>query len=137
MTKKRYPESKSLSRSRKIRQTRPFPDHYAAAQPPNTSEEHPVDLLIDAIPEIASRRRKLLRMAKRWQREAREESAYIGYEDLRLDYFTMRVLETIMANGGRTIKSSAAPEGTQMVEIPGRLRIRGSRSARSPDGALA
>ncbi|MBN2575419.1 MAG: hypothetical protein JXP73_12720 [Deltaproteobacteria bacterium] len=98
MTTKRYPETKSLSRSRKICPALPFPDHFAAAQPPATNGEHPVDLLIDAIPEVASRRRKLVRMAKRWQAEARNKPAFIAYEDARLDYFVLR--EQLYFNAG-------------------------------------
>jgi hypothetical protein len=90
MTTKRYPESKNLSRSRKVRRTRPFPDHYTAAQPASTSEEYPVDVLIDDLPEIASRRRRLSKMVKEIQRQARDETAFIRLMDAKFEYTSRR-----------------------------------------------
>jgi hypothetical protein len=98
MTKKRYRKTARVSRSGKSHGRHPLPDHYAAAQPPDTSGEHPVDFLIDSIPEIARRRRRLVRMAKRWQHEVVDERAFIAYEDLRLEYFTLR--EQLYFNAG-------------------------------------
>jgi hypothetical protein len=71
MTMKRSPKSKTPTRFQKARFTRPFPDHYWAAQPPRASEEHPLDVLIGDLPEIASRHRKLGRMDATKQAEAR------------------------------------------------------------------
>jgi hypothetical protein len=97
MTKKRYRKTARVSRSGKSERYL-FPDHYTAAQPPGTSGEHPVDILIDAIPEVASRRRKLVRMAKGWRRRVGDERAFINYEDARLDYFVLR--EQLYFNAG-------------------------------------
>ena len=97
MTKKRYRKTAHVSRSDKRRRGRPLPDHYSAAQPAG-SEEHPIDLLVDAIPEIAARRRKLIRMSRRRQRQAQDQRAFIAYEDARLEYFTLR--EQLYFNAG-------------------------------------
>jgi hypothetical protein len=98
MTKKRYRKTARVFRSGKRRGRCLLPDYYSAAQPPGTSDEHPVDLLIDAMPEVARRRRRLVRMAGLWQRKVGDERAYIAYEDLRLEYFSLR--EELYFNAG-------------------------------------
>lgn len=98
MTKQDYRRSVRLSHSRRARLARPFPDHFSACQPPGTSGEHPIDLLIDRLPEVASRRRKLVRLVKRWQHQARDQRAFIAYEDTRVEYFTLR--EQLYFNAG-------------------------------------
>ena len=77
---------------------RPVPDPYVAAQMPSTDEEHPIDVLIDNLPEIALRRRKLLKMAKKVQGQARDETAFIEFMDTKFDYTTRR--EHLYFNAG-------------------------------------
>jgi len=90
MTTKRYPESQKLSRSQKARRPTALPDHYSAAQPPPTSEEHPVDVLIDHMPGMAARRQKLATLRHLVQRQVRRQRDFIMYEDGRLDYAIRR-----------------------------------------------
>ncbi len=90
MTKRRYPESSSVSRAPRPRRTRPVPNHYAAAQPPGHMGEHPVDIEIDHLPEFVSRRRKLSHLRQAVQKHARDAHAFIEYEDARTEYTILR-----------------------------------------------
>jgi hypothetical protein len=97
MTTKRSPKSKSRPHFQKAR-TRPLPDHYSAVQLPRADEEHPVDVLINDLPEIASRQRKLLQMARKVQSQLRDQLLFIRYVDCKSEYTTLR--EQLYFNAG-------------------------------------
>jgi hypothetical protein len=82
--------AKTLNRLPKARRTPPFPDHYSAAQPPVANEEHPVDLLIGNLPEIASSRRRLAQMTKKVQRQVPDQLLFVRYVDYKTEYTTRR-----------------------------------------------
>jgi len=82
--------SRTLNRLPKVRRTHPFPDHYSAAQPPVANEEHPIDLLIGKLPEIASSRRRLAQMTKKVQSQVRDQILFIRYVDHKTEYTTRR-----------------------------------------------
>ncbi len=102
MTKRRYDKNTDLSRSttggdtRRLKLQRkrprlgkgPFSGAFEALQP--DSAEHPVDLIVDRIPLVASLTRELLRRAERIKREVKDRPAFIEYEDLRLHIRTER-----------------------------------------------
>lgn len=90
MTKKRYPEPSILSRSKKSRRPFRLRDHYAAAEPRDNSGPHPIDLLVDALPEIAARCRHLNKMVKMVQRTCPDQDAFIRLMDAKFDYTTRR-----------------------------------------------
>jgi hypothetical protein len=90
MTTKRSPKSKARPPSPKVHSTRPFPDHYSAAQPPRAGEEHPIDVLIGELPEIASRRRKLSQMANNVRSQVHDETAFVRYVDCVSEYTARR-----------------------------------------------
>jgi hypothetical protein len=108
MTLKRYRESKSVSRSSRLRpgaegqhdsqQSQQPPDHYAKLQPAGSSDPNPVDVAIDRSPKLAGLRRKLLRLAKKCQQSAPDQHAFVTYEDLRLQYMVER--ERLYYNAG-------------------------------------
>ncbi len=81
MTKKRYPKTARTSRSARQRHY-PFERRYAALQ---GDDEHPVDAIIDRIPQITRLDRKLARMSKSMQNQAGDAEAYLSFEDLRLE----------------------------------------------------
>ena len=62
---------------------RPFARRYAELQ--GDDSYHPVDAIIDAIPAIAARGRRLRQMSARLAAEVKDRAAYIRYEDLRLE----------------------------------------------------
>lgn len=62
---------------------RPFARRYAELQ--GDDSYHPVDAVIDAVPAIAARGRRLRRISARLATEVRDRAAYIRYEDLRLE----------------------------------------------------
>ena len=90
MTKERYPESKDLSRTRKKRRPFRLPDRYAAVQPARTSEDHPVDLLIESLPGMAALRRKVVGLREVVQRQIRRQPDFVRYEDARTDFACQR-----------------------------------------------
>ena len=75
-----------------------LPDYYSAAQPCRAGEEHPVDVLIGEVPEIVSRRRKLLGMAKKVQGQACDKLLFIRYVDGMSEYAARR--EQLYFNAG-------------------------------------
>jgi hypothetical protein len=75
-----------------------FSDHYSAAQPPVANEEHPVDLLIGNLPEIASSRRRLAQMTKKVQSQVRDQLLFVRYVDYKTEYTTRR--EQLYFNAG-------------------------------------
>jgi hypothetical protein len=77
---------------------KPFLDHYSATQPPRASEEHPIDVLIGELPEIASRRRKLSRMEKKVQSQVHDHVFFVRYVDCKTEYTTLR--EQLYFNAG-------------------------------------
>jgi hypothetical protein len=97
MTTKRSPKTQSLSRFQKVR-TRSLPDHYSAVQLPHADKEHPVDVLIDNLPEIASRQRKLLQMARKVQSQLRDQLLFIRYVDCKTEHTALR--EQLYFNAG-------------------------------------
>jgi hypothetical protein len=90
MTKKDYPESRDLSRSRKTRRRFLLPDHYAAAQPAHRSEDHPIDLLIESLPGMAARRLRVVRLREVVQRQVQGKLDFVRYEDARTEFTTLR-----------------------------------------------
>jgi len=95
MTSERYRESRNMSRplpSRVTKGARPCRSNsfYEASRPTEGVEGHPVDVVIDRLPKVASLCRRLLRLAKRWQCEVSDAQAFIAYEDLRLEYLRLR-----------------------------------------------
>jgi hypothetical protein len=85
MTTKRYSKKGRLSRSSTGQY--PFERRYAALQ---GSEEHPVDTIIDRIPQIATLDRDLARQARRWAGEVRDVQGFNHFEDRRLSQRTLR-----------------------------------------------
>jgi hypothetical protein len=95
MTSERNRESRNMSRplpSRATKCARPCLSNsfYEASRPTEGVEGHPVDVVIDRLPKVASLCRRLLRLAKRWQGEVSDAQAFIAYEDLRLEYLRLR-----------------------------------------------
>lgn len=90
MTRQRYPESKNLSATRKICRSVQVPDHYAAAEPPRLSEDHPVDLLIEELPGMAAQRRNVARLRQLVERQVGGQIAFIRYEDARTNFAARR-----------------------------------------------
>jgi hypothetical protein len=89
MTNERYPESKDLSRPRKKRRPFRLPNHYAAAQPARPGEDHPVALLIESLPGMAARRRKVVRLRQVVQRQVRRQLDFVRYEDARTEFTSL------------------------------------------------
>jgi hypothetical protein len=95
MTTRRYVNSTDLSRS-KIRGDKPrhqprrrrIGAHFEALQP--ESAEHPVDVIVDQLPAIATLTRRALRRADVIKAQVRDRKAFIEYEDLRLNLRTER-----------------------------------------------
>jgi hypothetical protein len=98
MTKKPYPKVPRVSRSGRPARNSPQPrrrpsrDDQQRSYPflrayatLGGSGEHPVDTIVDRLPEIALLDRKLRRVANRYQAEIKDAAAFIAYEDARLD----------------------------------------------------
>jgi hypothetical protein len=62
---------------------RPFARRYADLQ--GDDSYHPVDAIIDAVPAIAARARRLRRLCDQIGKQVTDRSSYIRYEDLRLE----------------------------------------------------
>ena len=82
MTSERYRESRNMSRplpSRATKRARPCLSNsfYEASRPTEGVEGHPVDVVIDRLPKVASLCRRLLRLAKRWQGEVSDAQAFL------------------------------------------------------------
>ena len=90
MTKKPYSKTTHVSRSNEPRRPTRLPDHYRAAEPPRPSEEHPIDLLVEALPGMAARRRMLAKLRHGIQGQVRRQRDFITYEDMRLDFAVRR-----------------------------------------------
>jgi len=137
MTSKRYRESKKMSRSRSQHRTaadrtrNPRSQvrlhgpcgYFNACRPEQAPEEHPVDLAVDHLPRVASLRRKLLRLAERWQGEVEDPRAFVAYEDLRLEYLTLREQNYFNAGyhhgllAGRAQSRDASPEADPALRV--------------------
>jgi len=90
--------TKSRSRVRRERDKPPFPDHYNAIKSSELGSEHPVDVLINQIPGVAPRRRKLLKATNVWQSRSGDKKAFIAHEDARLEFSILR--ERLNFNAG-------------------------------------
>lgn len=62
---------------------RPFARRYADLQ--GDDSYHPVDAIIDAVPAIAARARRLRRLSDQIGKQVTDRPSYIRYEDLRLE----------------------------------------------------
>jgi hypothetical protein len=84
MTTRRYPDSRTKSRSNPARSSRayPFEHRYDSLK---TDDPHVVDEIIDRIPAIAALDRKLLRLSGRCRSQVRDVKKFIAYEDARLE----------------------------------------------------
>ena len=65
----------------------PFERRYAALQ---GDDEHPVDTVIDRIPNIATVDRKVVDLSRRWPNEVRDAEGYRNYEDFRVKQRVLR-----------------------------------------------
>lgn len=83
MASKRRPKVPAGSRA-----DRRHNQHFAALQ--RESSEHPVDVAVDRMPEIARLRGKLLRRADQVMAKCGDAKLFIAYEDLRSDYCSRR-----------------------------------------------
>jgi hypothetical protein len=102
---------------------RPFARRYAELQ--GDDSYHPVDAVIDAVPAIAARGRRLRRMSARLAAEVKDRAAYIRYEDLRLEQQIDR--EELFFDAGHA-----------RGEVVGRQQSQEASAAASPKGrALA
>lgn len=66
----------------------PQKDHYGLLDPGDA--DHPVDVMIDGLPAIARRARRLRRLADEVQRRLADNSLFLRHEDLRLHQQTER-----------------------------------------------
>jgi hypothetical protein len=81
MTKKRYSKTARVSRSARAPRNRyPFERRYARLQ---GDDPHPVDVLIDKLPQVRALDGKLVRLSRRVRRQIRDVRGYVRYEDLR------------------------------------------------------
>jgi hypothetical protein len=89
MTKKPYRKTARVSRSARRQRPRgnPFEARYRQLQ---GDDPHPVDLIIDEIPQVRALDRKLIRLARRVQQQVRDPKGYVRYEDLRAEQRCMR-----------------------------------------------
>ena len=90
MTARRYRKTDCTSRSNRTRRPPQLRDHYAEADPPGNNDAHPVDILVDNLPEIVARRRKLTKMVKDVQRQVPDQMAFIKLMDAKFEYTTRR-----------------------------------------------
>lgn len=96
MTKKPYLKAPRVSRSggtRLPRQRRavvrpPLSSHFALLDPGD--DDHPVDLMVDRLPTIARRARRVRRLADQVQRQLGDDTLFLRHEDLRLEQETER-----------------------------------------------
>jgi hypothetical protein len=116
MTNERYPDSDDLSHARKTRRPFRLPDHFAEAQPGRTSDDHPVDLIIESLPRMAALRRKIMRLRQIVQRQVQRPLDFIRYEDARTDFTsrTQRAYYNLGYERGRFagLADSSAATGT-------------------------
>jgi hypothetical protein len=106
MTNKKYPKPLRVSRSpRPPSPPRPRTASRPPTPPPSTirppaadhfgllhpeTGEHPVDAMVDHIPAIAARDRRLMRLAAKVQRSCADDALFLRHEDLRLHQQTER-----------------------------------------------
>jgi hypothetical protein len=68
--------------------TAPSGDHFALLHP--EYDDHPVDAMVDRIPAISDRARRLRALARKVQARCNDDDLFIRYEDLRLNQQTDR-----------------------------------------------
>jgi hypothetical protein len=106
MTNKKYPKPPRMSRfprppppPRPYATARPLEPPPPTVRPPSTDHftllhpqigEHPVDAMVDRIPAIAARDRRLMRLAADVQRACNDDAVFLRHEDLRLHQQTER-----------------------------------------------